>query len=259
MVGGTLDFRRSASQYFNSRASFTNIPDQLMTAARIRRAPLWLSAVAILVLGSLPSQAQPSFDCRQARVPVERLICASPELSGLDEMLARSYTVAVGALGMAGGCLRSDQSRWLRAVRNACQDDACLRRAYQLRLGELNPFQPGATFVKDASAGPALVAVVPPGTEIRPADSPDNPDPKPMTAEGRLAEEGGGYVLTARNGAQFIVQNFYFSEVTLKRFTDILVAADDRTRFRISGYRAAVSGQSIFEPRRCILIHRLLD
>jgi uncharacterized protein len=56
----------------------------------------------------------------KATLPVERFICASPELSGLDEMLARSYTVAVGKLGGAGGCLRIDQSRWLRAVRNAC-------------------------------------------------------------------------------------------------------------------------------------------
>ena len=99
-------------------------------------------------------------------------------------------------------------------MRNACDDDACLRRAYRLRLGELNPFQPGATFVNDVPSGPALVAAVPPGVGVRTVDAPDNPDPKPMSAEGRLEEEGGGYVLTTASGAQFVVQNFYFSEAS---------------------------------------------
>ena len=151
----------------------------------------------------------------------------------------------------------ADQVRWLRTVRNACGDDACLQRAYRLRLGELNPFQPGASFVKDVPSGPALVAAVPPGANIRTVDAPDNPDPKPMTAEGRLEEEGGGYVLTTASRAQFVVQNFYFSEAAIKQVSDILTAPGDRKRFRISGYRAAMPGQNVFEPRRCILIHRL--
>ncbi len=230
-----------------------------MIAARIRRARFWSATLATLLLGSWPSFAQPSFDCAKATLPAERLICASPDLSGLDEMLGRSFTVAVDKLAAAGACLRTDQSRWLRTVRNACGDDACLQRAYRLRLGELNPFQPGASFVKDVPSGPALVAAVPPGTNIRTVDAPDNPDPKPMTAEGRLEEEGGGYVLTTTSRAQFVVQNFYFSEAAIKQVSDILVAPGERKRFRISGYRAAMPGQNVFEPRRCILIHRLPD
>lgn len=224
-----------------------------MNAASCR--PLLL-AIALLLIVS-PATAEPSFDCKKASLPAERMICASEELSGLDERLARSYTVAVGELGIAGGCLRTDQSRWLRAVRNACKDDACLKRAYLYRLAELNPFQPGVTFAKDVPAGSELVAAVPPGTEIRPADAPDNPDPKPMTADGRLAEEGGAYVLTAANGAHYILQNFYYSEVSIRRMNDVLVSANGRTRFRVSGHRAAMPGQNVFEPRRCILIHRL--
>jgi hypothetical protein len=75
-----------------------------------------------------------------------------------------------------------------------------------------------------------LVAAVPAGVGIRPADAPDNPDPKPMSAEGRLEEEGGGYVLTTASGAQFVVQNFYFSEVTIKQLNETLVAAGERKR-----------------------------
>jgi uncharacterized protein len=226
-------------------------------SAHIRSARLWSAALATLLLGSGPSFAQPSFDCAKASLPVERLICASPELSGLDEMLGRSYAVAVDKLAEAGACLRIDQTRWLRTVRNACADDACLQRAYRLRLGELNPFQPGASFVKDVPSGPALVAVVPPGANIRPVDAPENPDPKPMTAEGRLEQEGGGYVLTTASRAQFVVQNYYFPEAAIRQLSDILAAPGDRKRFRVSGYRAAMPGQNVFEPRRCILIHRL--
>lgn len=222
-----------------------------------QRARCFAAALATLLLGAWPSLAQPSFDCTRATLPVERLICASPEISGLDEMLARSFKVAIDKLGEAATCLRTDQSRWLRSVRNACGDVSCLQRAYRMRLGELNPFQPGASFVKDVPPGPELVAVLPPGTNIRPADSPENPDPKPMTAEGRLNEEGGGYVLTTANRAQFVIQNFYFNEAAIRQVSDVLTAPGDRKRFHVSGHRAAMPGQNVFEPRRCILIHRL--
>jgi uncharacterized protein len=228
-----------------------------MIAAYIRSARFLPAALATLLLGSWPSFAQPSFDCAKATLPAERLICASPELSGLDEMLGRSFAVAIDKLAAAGACLRTDQSRWLRTVRNACADDACLQRAYRLRLGELNPFQPGASFVKDVPPGPALVAVVPPGANIRPVDAPENPDPKLMAAEGRLEQEGGGYVLTTASRAQFVVQNYYVDEALIRQLSDILAAPGDRKRFRISGHRAAMPGQNVFEPRRCILIHRL--
>jgi uncharacterized protein len=228
-----------------------------MVAAHIRSARFCPAALATLLFASSPSFAQPSFDCAKATLPVERLICASPELSGLDEMLGRSFRVAVDKLADAGACLRADQTRWLRTVRNACADDACLKGAYRLRLGELNPPQPGASFVKDVPAGPALVAAVPPGINIRPVDAPENPDPKPMTAEGRIEQEGGGYVLTTVSRAQFVVQNYYFSQAAIDQVSDILAAPGDRKRFRISGYRAAMPGKNVFEPRRCILIHRL--
>jgi uncharacterized protein len=228
-----------------------------MIADHIRNPRFCAATLATFLLGSWPSVAQPSFDCTKATQPVERLICANPEVSGLDEMLGRSYAVAIEKLAEASSCLRTDQTRWLRTVRNACGDDACLQRAYRLRLGELNPFQPGASFVKDMLPGPALVAALPPGANIRSVDAPENPDPKPMTAEGRLEEEGGGYVLTTANRTQFVVQNFYFSEAAIKQVSDILTEPGDRKRFRISGYRAAMSGQNVFEPRRCILIHRL--
>ena len=73
-----------------------------------------------------------------------------------------------------------------------------------------------------------------------------------MTAEGRLEEEGGGYVLTTASRAQFVVQNFYFNEAAIKQVSDVLPAPGDRKRFRISGYRAAIPAQNVFEPRCCI-------
>lgn len=228
-----------------------------MTAIRFRHAQCLSVALAALLLGAWAACAQPRLDCAKATGPAERLVCASPELAGLDEMLARALSVAVGKLAGAGNCLHTDQARWLRTVRNACADDACLQRAYRLRLGELNPLQSGASLTRDVPRGPELIAVVPPGSGIRAADAPVNPDPQPMTAEGRLAEDGGGYVLTTANGERFVMQNFYFSAATLKQLNDILAAAPDRTRFRVSGTRAAIPGKNLFEPRRCILLHRL--
>ncbi len=77
-----------------------------------------------------------------------------------------------------------------------------------------------------------------------------------MTADGKLSEEGGGYVLTAANRTTYVAQNFYFNEVTIKRFNEVLVAANAKTRFRLTGFRAALSG-NVFEARRCLMVHRL--
>src|SRR5262249_24927420 len=187
----------------------------VMTAIRFPRAQCLFATLAVLLLGVWPAFAQPRLDCAKTTQPAERLVCASPELAGLDEMLTRALTVAVGKLAEAGNCLHGDQARWLRAVRNACTDDACLQRAYRLRLGELSPLQADASLARDMPRGPELIAAVPPGSGIRSADAPVNPDPQPMTAEGRLAEDGGGYILTPANGERFIMQNFYFSATSL--------------------------------------------
>lgn len=82
-------------------------------------------AIPIVAIGA-------SFDCRKAVTTVEKMICASPELSALDVRAARRYADAV-ATSPGANTLRRQQRDWLRNVRDRCADEACIRSAYQRR------------------------------------------------------------------------------------------------------------------------------
>lgn len=84
-----------------------------------------------LLLASQPAAAA-SFDCGRASSTPERLICASPALSVLDEVLASAYADA--RQRMDPESLKRDQRLWLKYWRDACDDDTCLARAYADRL-----------------------------------------------------------------------------------------------------------------------------
>jgi uncharacterized protein len=73
------------------------------------------------------------FDCAKAATAVEKRICANPELSQLDDQLAKAYKPE----GNAADFERSIQRRWLKE-RNKCADDACLQAAYAERLRQLH-------------------------------------------------------------------------------------------------------------------------
>lgn len=75
------------------------------------------------------------FDCAQARAGVEKTICASPELSRLDEQLSERYQAAL----QAGVAVKKQQQAWLRDVRNRCREPDCLLNAYRQRIAELSP------------------------------------------------------------------------------------------------------------------------
>ncbi|MFN6970464.1 MAG: lysozyme inhibitor LprI family protein [Rheinheimera sp.] len=74
-----------------------------------------------------------SFDCELAQSASEKLICSSPELSKLDEELARQYksrlTTANNPIA-----LKSEQRRWLKQLREQCQDTQCYIQAYNERM-----------------------------------------------------------------------------------------------------------------------------
>jgi uncharacterized protein len=98
-----------------------------------------VNARALLVAGlcaglliAHSSATAASFDCGRASTEQERRICASPALSVLDEVLASAYADARER--MDPDLLKRDQRVWLKYWRNACQDDACLARAYADRL-----------------------------------------------------------------------------------------------------------------------------
>lgn len=79
-----------------------------------------------------------SFDCAKASSKMEKAICASPSISTLDGDLGKLYQDAVSRSPESmRQDLREEQRRWLREVRNACVDDACLQKAYTDRVSVL--------------------------------------------------------------------------------------------------------------------------
>ena len=69
-----------------------------------------------------------SFDCAKAATYAEKTVCATPELSRMDEALQADYA-RVKALNpiLVSGL----QKTWLTKTRDACTDVECLRRAYR--------------------------------------------------------------------------------------------------------------------------------
>ncbi|MFJ2548243.1 hypothetical protein ACIOVF_17435 [Pseudomonas sp. NPDC087612] len=89
-----------------------------------------------LVLGfSVGSVSAASFDCSKASGFAESEICRDGYLSGVDEVLNRTYTKAISASSNPEG-LRQTQRQWL-VVRNQCQDQTCLDRALGNRIQAL--------------------------------------------------------------------------------------------------------------------------
>lgn len=91
--------------------------------------------VCSVLAGTGGSAAAASFDCKKARTPAEKLICATPALSKADEELGRQYKAARAATMDTKG-LRDAQQRWVRK-RDLCADAACMLAAYERRIPEL--------------------------------------------------------------------------------------------------------------------------
>lgn len=129
-----------------------------------------------------------SFDCANATTSIEKQICADPVVSELDEHLGRYYEAARQRLERAGECLREDQRRWLREVRNACATAECLKEAYGLRLTELERFQPGANLVESHPLpdGPTLAWIFAPAED---EEALPNGSSRPFTIEGTYYDD----------------------------------------------------------------------
>ena len=99
---------------------------------------IWFSFASV----ALPQQgfAQPSFNCALAQTDSERAICASPELAGLDQMMAHLYQKAWAARTRAARhALAGQQKQWL-GYRNACGSDrACLTEVHHQRIQQSQP------------------------------------------------------------------------------------------------------------------------
>jgi uncharacterized protein len=152
----------------------------------------WLglaAALAALACGraalTQPAAAGPSFDCAHVTSQVNRTICATPDLAALDRQLSVVFGNMLGQASTDPKALGAEEAQWLKAMRNRCNDAACIRAAYQARIADL----------KDRSlraASPAAYA------ETRPF-----PAPAALLAQARalIGKRCGGYI-AASDGPQ---------------------------------------------------------
>ena len=99
-----------------------------------------IAMAAVAFVGLLTTAYGASFDCSKAESQIERLICASPKLSALDDELGVQYRHQLERTPDAGGArdeVRNSQRAWLRYTRNVCADESCLVSAYGQRVAAL--------------------------------------------------------------------------------------------------------------------------
>ena len=78
----------------------------------------------------------PSFNCRYARTPSERMVCGEPDLAAADRRLAAEFDRAM-ARADDPRALRRQQDRWLAARERAGSNYDAVRELYDLRIREL--------------------------------------------------------------------------------------------------------------------------
>jgi uncharacterized protein len=103
----------------------------------------------ILFFGLLSTQANAaSFDCHKATTWLEKTVCSDPELSQLDDQLAKAYHDALASLSPEGQEeTKQYQRRWLKEISPHCEARAkvrlehstakCLQGNYERRIKAL--------------------------------------------------------------------------------------------------------------------------
>jgi uncharacterized protein len=220
---------------------------------------LRIPIVAILLLGLASAASAQSFDCKKAQTRVEKLVCADARLSELDEHLGRYYAAGRTELEGAASCLQSDQAQWLKSVRDACANEACLTTAYLNRLGELDALQPGATAIKNITLPdvPALVWVIAPAADK--VAAPPIAKVQPLEAIGTVVNDvagGDGFMLRTRSGTNVPLVLLMFLEGKTQEQLAALARQQGAT-FRARGFSASDGKRTYFEPSRCTFIHRM--
>ena len=222
-----------------------------------RQLRLFALCVAWLLLPLLSSAA--SFPCEKASTAVEQAICKDKELSDFDEYLGRYYAAARLELRHANECLAADQKAWLRGVRDACKDAACLKKSYLLRLSELDGLQAGATALKNVQLPrtPTLVAILP--AALDQVAAPRSPNLKPMSVQGTIVDEvstGDGYLIVSKEGRRHLLAVL----MLLDDSTSILETLSHQaaTTYLIRGQaERGTSKPEVFAQSSCRYIYRV--
>lgn len=88
------------------------------------------------VIAGSGSSIRASFDCVKATSSVEKMICSNQMLANEDVRMMSSYKAAMAA-SPDKAAVKSAQRAWM-AQRNACTTLACVSRAYQARIKQLD-------------------------------------------------------------------------------------------------------------------------
>jgi uncharacterized protein len=84
------------------------------------------------------SASAASFNCAKARTADEKAICAERALNDKDVRMNELYGINKRTLAMGGrGALMDQQQEWLRGRKTCGANKACLNRAYDGRLSDL--------------------------------------------------------------------------------------------------------------------------
>lgn len=106
------------------------------TPCLIRRR-LRLTLLAALSVSSISTWAA-SFDCNRARLPDEKAVCASRQLSELDVEMAVRYQTLTGLVAMGTrGNMQDEQQAWLDVRKKCGARLSCLVDAYRHRIQTL--------------------------------------------------------------------------------------------------------------------------
>jgi uncharacterized protein YecT (DUF1311 family) len=109
----------------------------------------FMPVIIIVLFGLLSTQAlAASFDCKKAATWLEKTVCSNPELSKLDDELAKAYHDALSSLSPEGQKeTKQYQKQWLKNLSPFCKvrakfefDDStaeCLKVVYKKRITQL--------------------------------------------------------------------------------------------------------------------------
>lgn len=201
-----------------------------------------------------------SFACGKAASSVEKMICADPGLSLLDEHLGRYYAAARTTLAHADTCLAADQRNWLRTSRDACTDAACLKQQYLKRLAVLDALQPGASSLRNLELprGLPLVWIVSPALDE--VAAPRNGPTRPLIVRGTLRDEtaeGDGYVIQESKGDKHLILFLMFLESASTAALGDLAHVPNAIYEARGQSDVSSEGGKHFSPGRCTFVYRV--
>lgn len=107
-------------------------------------------AFLVALAGAALAQGPSRLDCAKAATPIERAICAKPELAAIDRKMSAAYAALAGKLsGAARDHLLADQVRWLANRAAACvvepaEMEECLESRDRDRTAQLEWLGEGA-------------------------------------------------------------------------------------------------------------------